>query len=119
GKGDVEKDEMGRGLAAGGNERKGRGKAEAGDKTMVDSLSPAVAALESATELCAAFRAAADAAKTGAEGTIPLEARKGRASYFGPRSIGHQDPGATSSWLLFEALASVCQQAAEKEHLSC
>src|SRR5215472_11442332 len=113
GKACLAKDEVSAAFAAGLNDIKRRGKAEVGDKTMVDSLSPAVAALKSAAELCAAFRAAADAAKTGAEGTIPLEARKGRASYFGPRSIGHQDPGATSSWLLFEALASVCQQAAE------
>jgi len=104
------KDEVSSTLAAGLNDIKRRGKAEVGDKTMVDALSPAVAALESVTELCAAFRAAADAAKTGAEGTTPVEARKGRASYLGQRSIGHQDPGATSSWLLFEALASVCQQ---------
>ena len=114
GKAYLGKNEICTALAAGLNDIKRRGKAEVGDKTMVDSLSPAVGALESATELCAAFRAAADAAKTGAEGTIPLEARKGRASYLGQRSIGHQDPGATSSWLLFEALASVCQQAAEK-----
>jgi phosphoenolpyruvate---glycerone phosphotransferase subunit DhaL len=106
----LEKDEVSMALAAGLSDIKRRGKAEVGDKTMVDSLSPAVAALESAKELCAAFRTAADAAKTGAEATTPLEARKGRASYLGERSIGHQDPGATSSWLLFEALASVCQQ---------
>ena len=110
GKACLGKDEISGALAAGLNDIKRRGKAEVGDKTMVDSLSPAVAALESVKELCAAFRAAADAAKTGAEGTIPLQARKGRASYLGERSIGHQDPGATSSWLLFEALASVCRQ---------
>jgi dihydroxyacetone kinase-like protein len=110
GKAFLGKDEISAALAAGLNDIKRRGKAEVGDKTMVDSLSPAVAALESVKELCAAFRAAADAAKTGAEATIPLQARKGRASYLGERSIGHQDPGATSSWLLFEALASVCRQ---------
>ena len=110
GKACLGKDEISAALAAGLNDIKRRGKAEVGDKTMVDSLSPAVAALESVKELCAAFRAAADAAKTGAEATIPLQARKGRASYLGERSIGHQDPGATSSWLLFEALASVCRQ---------
>ena len=110
GKAFLGKDEISAALAAGLNDIKRRGKAGVGDKTMVDSLSPAVAALESVKELCAAFRAAADAAKTGAEATIPLQARKGRASYLGERSIGHQDPGATSSWLLFEALASVCRQ---------
>ena len=114
GKAYLGKDEVSTALAAGLNDIKRRGKANVGEKTMVDSLSPAVAALESAEELCAAFRAAADAAKSGAEGTTPLEARKGRASYLGERSVGHQDPGATSSWLLFEALASVCQQAAQQ-----
>ena len=110
GKACLGKDEISAALAAGLNDIKRRGKAEVGDKTMVDCLLPAVAARESVKELCAAFRAAADAAKTGAEATIPLQARKGRASYLGERSIGHQDPGATSSWLLFEALASVCRQ---------
>jgi phosphoenolpyruvate---glycerone phosphotransferase subunit DhaL len=109
GKARLGKDEVSAALAAGLNDIKRRGKAEVGDKTMVDSLSPAVAAFESVNELCAAYRAAADAAQSGAEGTIPLQARKGRASYLGQRSIGHQDPGATSSWLLLEALASVCQ----------
>ena len=109
GKASLGKDEISAAFAAGLNDIKRRGKAEVGDKTMVDSLAPAVAALESATELCAAFRAAADAAKTGAEGTTSLEARKGRASYLGQRSIAHQDAGATSIWLLFEALASVCE----------
>jgi dihydroxyacetone kinase-like protein len=109
GKACLGKDEVRAALTAGLTDVKRRGKAGVGDKTMVDSLSPAVAAIASAKELAAAFRAAADAAKTGAEGTTPLEARKGRASYLGQRSIGHQDPGATSIWLLFEALASVCQ----------
>jgi phosphoenolpyruvate---glycerone phosphotransferase subunit DhaL len=110
GKACLGKEEVSTVFAAGLNDVKRRGKAQVGDKTMVDSLEPAVAALESAKELCATFRAAADSAKTGAEATTPLEARKGRASYLGQRSIGHQDPGATSTWLLFEALASVCQQ---------
>ena len=108
GKACLGKDEVGTVLAAGLNDIKRRGKAEVGDKTMVDSLSPAVAALDSTKELCAAFRAAADAARAGAEGTTPLVARKGRASYLGPRSAGHKDPGATSIWLLLEALASLC-----------
>ncbi len=83
-----------------------RGKAEAGDKTMVDALLPAVAALEQADgDLGVGLRAAADAAAEGRDATEPLEARKGRASYLGERSIGHIDPGAASSALLLAALA--------------
>lgn len=76
------------------------GGAKAGDKTMIDALEPAVAALATS------FAAAATAAEEGAVATVPLQARKGRASYLGERSIGHQDPGATSSALLFAALAA-------------
>jgi dihydroxyacetone kinase-like protein len=87
-----------------------RGKAEPGDKTMVDALLPAVAALEQASDLDAGLRDAASAAEQGMRDTIPLVARKGRASYLGERSQDHQDPGATSSYYLFqtaaEALAS-------------
>lgn len=87
-----------------------RGKAELGDKTMVDAMGPAVDAIEkslSAGEsLAEATRAGADAARGGREATIPLVARKGRASYLGERSKGHQDPGATSTTYLFEALAA-------------
>lgn len=82
-----------------------RGRAQAGDKTMVDALIPAVAALEQAGELDAGLRAAADAAREGMLATTPLVARKGRASYLGERSAGHQDPGATSTHYLFEAAA--------------
>jgi dihydroxyacetone kinase-like protein len=86
-----------------------RGKAELGDKTMVDAWSPAVeageAALASGQDLKAALAAAADAAEEGMRATTPLVARKGRASYLGERSAGHQDPGATSTALLFRALA--------------
>jgi phosphoenolpyruvate---glycerone phosphotransferase subunit DhaL len=88
-----------------------RGKAEPGDKTMVDALLPAVEALRAAAgagaTLPAACRAAADAAAEGMRATTPLVARKGRASYLGERSAGHQDPGATSSWLLLETAATV------------
>jgi phosphoenolpyruvate---glycerone phosphotransferase subunit DhaL len=107
GKATLAKIELAQALGGGLSDIKRRGKAEVGDKTMVDALTPAVAALRSAatTDLGAACRAAADAARMGAEGTTPLQARKGRASYLGERSIGHQDPGATSSWLLLEALA--------------
>ena len=82
-----------------------RGKAEPGDKTMLDALLPALDALKGGGELAAALRRAADAAEEGMKATIPLEARKGRASYLGPRSVGHQDPGATSSYLLLRAAA--------------
>jgi phosphoenolpyruvate---glycerone phosphotransferase subunit DhaL len=86
-----------------------RGKAQPGDKTMVDALGPAVDALRSAvaagSAAPAALRAAADAAQAGAEATIPMLAKKGRASYLGERSVGHQDPGATSTALMVLSLA--------------
>jgi phosphoenolpyruvate---glycerone phosphotransferase subunit DhaL len=82
-----------------------RGKAEPGDKTMVDALLPALEALRGGGELGEALRRSADAAEEGMKGTIPLEARKGRASYLGPRSVGHQDPGATSTYLLMRSAA--------------
>ena len=86
-----------------------RGKAEPGDKTMVDALSPAVDAMEavikSGGDLDAAVTAARDAAAAGRDATVPLVARKGRASYLGERSAGHMDPGAASMSLLFDALA--------------
>jgi dihydroxyacetone kinase-like protein len=84
-----------------------RGKAEPGDKTMVDALTPAVEALQRAqedgAELTAALERSAQAAREGMEKTVPMVARKGRASYLGERSAGHQDPGATSSYLLLQA----------------
>jgi dihydroxyacetone kinase-like protein len=86
-----------------------RGKAEAGDKTMIDALLPAGDALRAALAggdgFGAALGRAADAAEEGARATIPLVARKGRASYLGERSAGHQDPGATSSALLVRCAA--------------
>ncbi|MFF3956065.1 dihydroxyacetone kinase subunit DhaL [Streptomyces sp. NPDC001890] len=75
------------------------GGAQAGDKTMLDALLPAAEALGTS------FGAAREAAEAGALATVPMQARKGRASYLGERSIGHQDPGATSSALLIAALA--------------
>jgi phosphoenolpyruvate---glycerone phosphotransferase subunit DhaL len=87
-----------------------RGKAEAGDKTMYDALAPAVDALDAALggeDTSGALEAAADAAASGRDATIPMQARKGRASYLGERSIGHQDPGATSAALLIAAAADV------------
>jgi phosphoenolpyruvate---glycerone phosphotransferase subunit DhaL len=86
-----------------------RGKAEPGDKTMVDALTPARDALREALVEGASFgdalRRSAAAAEEGMKGTIPLVARKGRASYLGERSAGHQDPGATSSFLLLKTAA--------------
>jgi dihydroxyacetone kinase-like protein len=87
---------------------KQRGKAEAGDKTIVDALEPAVEAAKGAASdgsVAQVFRAAADAAEEGAEATVPLTARKGRASYLGDRAQGHQDPGATSTYYLLDAAA--------------
>jgi phosphoenolpyruvate---glycerone phosphotransferase subunit DhaL len=82
-----------------------RGKAEPNDKTMVDALLPAAAALEQGGGLDEAASRAADAAEEGMRATIPLIALKGRASYLGERSRGHQDPGATSSALMIRAAA--------------
>lgn len=82
-----------------------RGKAEAGDKTMLDALLPALAAMQRESTLAEVLRAGAAAAEAGMLATIPLQARKGRASYLGPRSIGHQDPGATSAYLLLKTAA--------------
>lgn len=90
-----------------------RGKATTGEKTMVDAWTPALEAAKgvaaaggSATE---ALRAAATAAQAGAEATIPLQATKGRASYLGERSIGHQDPGATSTAYILAAAADAAE----------
>ena len=87
-----------------------RGRAEAGDKTMYDALAPACDALEerlaAGADLGAALAAAAEAAAAGRDATTPMLARKGRASYLGERSVGHQDPGATSVALLVAAAAA-------------
>lgn len=87
-----------------------RGKAELGDKTMIDALSPALDAMETVIknggDLAAAVTAARDAAAAGRDATLPMVARKGRASYLGERSAGHMDPGAASMSLLFDALAA-------------
>ncbi|ROR35384.1 dihydroxyacetone kinase subunit DhaL [Kitasatospora cineracea] len=96
-------------LAAGLAAVRALGGAEPGDKTMVDALTPAVDALRTAAAagaaLAGATAAAADAAEQGARATTPLQARRGRASYLGSRSVGHQDPGATSAALIVRALA--------------
>lgn len=87
-----------------------RGKAEAGDKTMFDAMAPAVDAMDAALAAGAsvpdAAKAAADAATAGRDATLPLVARKGRASYLGERSAGHLDPGAASTAILFDTLAA-------------
>ncbi|MBM7556122.1 dihydroxyacetone kinase subunit DhaL [Halanaerobacter jeridensis] len=85
-----------------------RGKAEQGDKTMLDAIIPAVNALkedyEAGVELEEALQDCLEAAEEGKESTIPLVAKKGRASYLGERSKGHQDPGATSSYMIIETI---------------
>ncbi len=90
-----------------------RGKAQPGEKTMVDALTPALAAAKQALNEGASFalitQRACIAAEEGMKATIPMLATKGRASYLGERSIGHQDPGATSSWLMLQCLEEVCQ----------
>jgi dihydroxyacetone kinase phosphoprotein-dependent L subunit len=99
---------LGPALRAGLDGVQARGKAILGDKTMVDALAPAVEAYEAACGegVAQALKAAAAACAAGRDATIPLVARKGRASYLGERSAGHQDPGATSVTLLLDAAAS-------------
>jgi len=107
---DIDAPAFGAALRAGVEGVIGRGKAELEDKTMVDAWLPALDAYDQAVEggasIADAMRAAADAAAEGRDATIPLIARKGRASYLGERSRDHQDPGATSTTLLLEAAAS-------------
>lgn len=97
-------------LTAGRDGIVARGKAESGDKTMVDAWTPAVDAAREAAEAGASaaetLRVAADAAAAGSDATIPLVARKGRASYLGERSAGHRDPGAQSTAYLLKAAAA-------------
>lgn len=111
GKEKLSKSELGEVLSEGLADIQKRGKAQLGDKTMVDALSPALDAYRSSPDgdLAKAMHAAVEQAHKSAEATVPLQAKKGRASYLGERSIGHQDPGATSSWLLLQALASACE----------
>jgi phosphoenolpyruvate---glycerone phosphotransferase subunit DhaL len=115
GKAEVDVAEFATALDAGIARVQGLGKAEPGDKTMLEALLPAQTALHTAVDEGAspgdALRAAADAAEEGMRGTIPLVARKGRASYLGDRSAGHQDPGATSSHLLLKAAADAWSRA--------
>jgi phosphoenolpyruvate---glycerone phosphotransferase subunit DhaL len=97
--GEVDAEQLAEALRAGVEAVMALGGAAPGDKTMIDTLVPAVDALGTG------FAAARTAAEQGALATTPLQARKGRASYLGERSIGHQDPGATSAALLIAALA--------------
>lgn len=100
-------------LVAAGDSVHRLGAAEPGDKTMYDVYRPAATAFarvtESGGDLAAAARAAADAAEAGLRATEPMQARRGRASYLGLRSVGHQDPGAASLALIFQALATALE----------
>jgi phosphoenolpyruvate---glycerone phosphotransferase subunit DhaL len=110
GEAEISAAELGAALRAGVEGIIARGKAEAGDKTMVDAWLPALEAYDDAVAggVASALGAAATAAAKGRDETIPLVARKGRASYLGERSAGHQDPGATSATMLLEsAVASL------------
>ena len=102
-------EQLGKAFRAGVEGIVARGKAEIGDKTMIDAWWPAVDAYDEAVsdggDITAALAAAAKGATKGCESTIPLVARKGRASYLGERSAGHQDPGATSTVLLVQTAA--------------
>jgi phosphoenolpyruvate---glycerone phosphotransferase subunit DhaL len=105
---DVDLAALGKGLEAALAGVQQLGAAREGDKTLVDALAPATRALAKAategTSLDDALAAAAAAAAEGAAGTVSMEARKGRASYLGPRSVGHEDPGAASTALILAAL---------------
>ena len=109
GKTALESGDIEEGLQAALEGIKARGKAHAGEKTMIDALEPAVqvysATLADGKDASVAMAAAADAAEEGMRATIPMLATKGRASYLGERSIGHQDPGATSTALILRAAA--------------
>jgi len=109
GKSELSPDDWAAALEAGVAGVQDRGKAEPGDKTMIDALVPGrnalTAALGDGATFADALRQSAAAAEQGMKDTVPLVARKGRASYLGERSAGHQDPGATSSTLLLEAAA--------------
>ena len=99
----VSHNSMAESLSAGLEGVKALGKAQVGDKTMVDALAPAVAAFGAADDFGSAWQAAAIAARKGADSTCDLVARQGRAKFLGERAIGHPDPGATTIALIFEA----------------
>ncbi len=100
----LNKQELGELLQAGLEGVIQRGKANLEDKTMLDALIPAIEAYQQETDLLEALKQTVYAAEQGMKNTIPLIAKKGRASYLGERSIGHQDPGATSSYLMLKTL---------------
>ncbi|GHJ42357.1 dihydroxyacetone kinase subunit DhaL [Streptomyces sp. TS71-3] len=108
----VDRDQLAEALHAGVDAVAGLGGATPGDKTMLDALVPAAGALRTS------FAAAREAAEQGALATTPMLARKGRASYVGERSIGHEDPGAASSALLVAALAETARTSGEEEDAS-
>jgi dihydroxyacetone kinase-like protein len=118
GKGELSPDDWAAALEAGIAGVQARGKAEPGDKTMLDALVPGRDALKGALDGGATFadalRQSAAAAEQGMRGTVPLVAKKGRASYLGERSAGHQDPGATSSHLLLAAAAETWGDSGEQ-----
>ena len=109
GKGEIAPDDWRKALASAVQGVQARGKAELGDKTMIDALAAGrdafAEALDAGVSFEDALRRSAEAAEEGMRSTIPLVARKGRASYLGERSAGHQDPGATSSYLLLKTAA--------------
>jgi dihydroxyacetone kinase-like protein len=95
-----------------------RGKAEKGDKTMIDTIAPALEELKKSLsdglDLTEALERTVKAAEEGMKSTIPMLAKKGRASYLGERSIGYQDPGATSSYLLIKLMLDVIKEKTKK-----
>jgi dihydroxyacetone kinase-like protein len=107
----VPSEELAKALEAGLEGIRKLGAAAPGDKTIVDALTPALGALQESlaagNSVAEASRLARAAADAGAKSTVEMQARKGRASYLGPRSVGHQDPGATSTALIFLALERV------------
>ena len=115
GKADISVEDFAAALDNGIGRVQGLGKAEPGDKTMLEALLPAQAAIHKAADAgespSEALAAGAAAAEEGMLATIPLVARKGRASYLGDRSAGHQDPGATSTHLLLKAAADAWSRA--------
>ncbi len=111
----VDARQLGTALHAGLDGLQKLGAAVPGDKTIVDAFAPALAAydsdLDAGGNLRSATMAASRAAEEGMRATTEMQARKGRASYLGSRSVGHQDPGATSTWLIFRSLAEVMAEA--------
>lgn len=101
-------------LGAGLEGVKSRGKAQVGDKTMVDALDPAVEAYAAGDDFTSAWSAASEAAWAGAQSTTDMIARQGRAKYLGERGIGHQDAGATTIALMFEAIQDWWETAAQE-----